>query len=405
MQAGIYLFHSATIPTPSSICRFAGLTRLARVIPGHQMGCFASSLVNTARFYDSWPPRAKVHDEAGPSPVKRRTFLPYIADEDSLTWCTDEHRSLTHLHASSSASYDEEKSRTKELGSLKCSHAVVSRAGEDLGVRKANQDSAVALQGFRAGESVFGVFDGHGPNGHHVSHFLKLRLPGVLSRNLSELADAREAVSQTFQELQAGLERASHCVELSGSTAVVALLQGRRLCVGWTGDSRAVLGRREPSGKCRAISLTHDHKPVNPPEAIRIRAAGGRIERLQTESGESVGPHRVWLGNVWLPGLAMSRAMGDTMARRAGVISEPEFCFVDLASDDETLILASDGVFEFMSDEEVVDIVCNGNTADAEEACSQLVSKAHHRWQVMEASDSSDDITAIVVTFKHCTEQ
>lgn len=35
----------------------------------------------------------------------------------------------------------------------------------------------------------------------------------------------------------------------------------------------------------------------------------------------------------------------------------------------------------------------------------QLVSKAHHRWQVMEASDSSDDITAIVVTFKHCTEQ
>ena len=65
MQAGIYIYHSATIPTPSSICRFAGLTRLARVIPGHQMGCFASSLVNTARFYDSWPPRAKVHDEAG----------------------------------------------------------------------------------------------------------------------------------------------------------------------------------------------------------------------------------------------------------------------------------------------------------------------------------------------------
>ena len=57
---------------------------------------------------------------------------------------------------------------------------------------------------------------------------------------------------------------------------------------------------------------------------------------------------------------------------RAGVISEPEFCFVDLASDDETLILASDGVFEFMSDEEVVDIVCNGNAANAEEACSQV---------------------------------
>lgn len=45
---------------------------------------------------------------------------------------------------------------------------------------------------------------------------------------------------------------------------------------------------------------------------------------------------------------------------------------MDLASDDETLILASDGVFEFMSDEEVVNVVCNGNAVDAEEACAQV---------------------------------
>ena len=50
--------------------------------------------------------------------------------------------------------------------------------------------------------------------------------------------------------------------------------------MGWTGDSRAVLGRREPSsGKCRAVSLTRDHKPINPAEKSRIMAAGGRIER------------------------------------------------------------------------------------------------------------------------------
>ena len=45
---------------------------------------------------------------------------------------------------------------------------------------------------------------------------------------------------------------------------------------------------------------------------------------------------------------------------------------MDLSSDDTTLILASDGVFEFMSDEEVVDLVCNGNAADADDACSQV---------------------------------
>ena len=47
----------------------------------------------------------------------------------------------------------------------------------------------------------------------------------------------------------------------------------------WTGDSRAVLGRREAGGKCRTVSLTHDHKPINPAEASRIKAVGGRIER------------------------------------------------------------------------------------------------------------------------------
>ena len=45
---------------------------------------------------------------------------------------------------------------------------------------------------------------------------------------------------------------------------------------------------------------------------------------------------------------------------------------MDLSSDDTTLILASDGVFEFMSDEEVVDLVCNGNAVDADDACSQV---------------------------------
>ena len=75
--------------------------------------------------------------------------------------------------------------------------------------------------------------------------------------------------------------------------------------MGWTGDSRAVLGRREPSGKCRAISLTHDHKPVNPPEAIRIRAAGGRIERHVSRASHSLRllgmtlTHWIACSNLW----------------------------------------------------------------------------------------------------------
>ena len=50
-------------------------------------------------------------------------------------------------------------------GSLHCSSAWLSRAGEDFGVRKINQDSALAVGSYSIGDALFGVFDGHGPQG------------------------------------------------------------------------------------------------------------------------------------------------------------------------------------------------------------------------------------------------
>lgn len=80
--------------------------------------------------------------------------------------------------------------------------------------------------------------------------------------------------------MQKGLERAAFSVEMSGTTAVVAHLEQRRLSVAWAGDSRAVLGRRAPSGGgCGAVALTRDHKPDVEGEAARIAARGGRVER------------------------------------------------------------------------------------------------------------------------------
>ena len=57
----------------------------------------------------------------------------------------------------------------QDSGRLQCKSALLTRAGEDLGVRKENQDSALALREYRTGdEALFGVFDGHGPNGETV---------------------------------------------------------------------------------------------------------------------------------------------------------------------------------------------------------------------------------------------
>jgi len=76
--------------------------------------------------------------------------------------------------------------------------------------------------------------------------------------------------------------------------------------------------------------------------------SGGRIDSFRDSVGNAVGPLRVWLKNEDVPGLAMTRAFGDDVASRVGVTCEPEILELDLEKDDKFLVLASDGVWEFL---------------------------------------------------------
>lgn len=143
----------------------------------------------------------------------------------------------------------------------------------------------------------------------------------------------------------------------------------------------------------RAVPLTRDHKPGNQEERARIAACGGRVERLVDQRGLPVGPDRVWLSGSWVPGLAMSRALGDAVAHSVGVSSEPETSVVELCPQDRFLILATDGVWEFIDPQGAVDIVVG--CRDAEEACRTLVDTAWSRW-LSEEEGVVDDITVVV---------
>ena len=57
---------------------------------------------------------------------------------------------------------------------------------------------------------------------------------------------------------------------------------------------------------------------------------------------------RVWLKTENLPGLAMSRSFGDSTAARVGVNAVPEVMMFELTVEDRVLVLASDGVWEFL---------------------------------------------------------
>ena len=74
-----------------------------------------------------------------------------------------------------------------------------------------------------------------------------------------------------------------------------------------------------------ATSLSVDHKPDRADEFQRIMQSDGRVDPFREENGEPVGPARVWLKTQNIPGLAMSRSIGDLVAGSVGVIPEPEF--------------------------------------------------------------------------------
>lgn len=158
------------------------------------------------------------------------------------------------------------------------------------------------------------------------------------------------------------------------------------------GDSRCILGRKDAStGKLKAVPVTDDHKPDRPDEQKRILAKGGRVFAVEYEDGTD-GPPRVWLGHMDIPGLAMARSLGDTVAHTAGVISEPEISVVELTPADKLVVWASDGLWEFLSNQEVLDLIAGID--DPKKAVDVLVAEANTRW--MKEEQVIDDTTVVV---------
>ena len=93
-----------------------------------------------------------------------------------------------------------------------------------------------------------------------------------------------------------------------------------------------------------------------------------------------------------VPGLAMARSLGDTVAHSAGVISEPEFHHQVLTPADKYLVIASDGLWEFMTDQEVLDIMAT--QAEPRRSVDLLIMDANGRW--MKEEQVIDDTTVIV---------
>ncbi len=132
-----------------------------------------------------------------------------------------------------------------------------------------------------------------------------------------------DVISKSVLKIESDLKKDSSIdTEFSGTTAVIALIVGNEITVANIGDSRVILGKKNASGYY-PDPISIDHKPDTPAEKARILKAGGRVFAVSYDDGID-GPARVWLGHMDIPGLAMSRSLGDSVAHSAGVSSEPE---------------------------------------------------------------------------------
>lgn len=281
-----------------------------------------------------------------------------------------------------------------------------------------------------------GVFDGHGPFGHMVAKRVRDSLPLRLSAhwevnlggedkeniisamgsmNSEETAslcaedespvsmdvEEKEKHPEIFSTLKESFLKAFKVMDkelrvhpnidcfCSGTTAVTLVKQGHDLVIGNVGDSRAILGTRDEEDALVAVQLTVDLKPNLPEEAERIRKCRGRVFALQDEPEVS----RVWLPNSDSPGLAMARAFGDFCLKDFGLISVPEISYRRLTEKDEFIVLATDGIWDVLSNKEVVDII---NAAPSRSSASRyLVETAVRAWRLKYPTSKIDDCAVV----------
>lgn len=248
--------------------------------------------------------------------------------------------------------------------------------------------------------SFFAVFDGHGRAAHRVSAFVAQTLARQFSIALAatthhhhdlaiEIA-LRKACARTAKLLTANQAMDVH---MTGTTASVAVVHGRKLVCANVGDSRIVLGTMRHA-LLTPLVLTTDHVPTEPAERQRIEAAGGRVE-CWSPAGCDTGPPRVWLKDRRIPGLSMSRAFGDSVLDGI-VTADPQITAHALSEHDRFAVIATDGVWAVMTNEDVIEFVGDRLSMSCQTVAEELVKHAATLW-FESGGESIDDISLILV--------
>ena len=337
---------------------------------------------------------------------------------------------------------------------------VICEAGEVVfGEKKTNQDNyfnSLINEDLR----FIGVCDGHGEYGHHVSNYLRNNLPKQLEKSIKKLFKKDESSISLLQKEMSGIynpninsksnidslakeenkkgyifekikkifeksfsktdknlsqycqslnekenleqdEESIFNVEYSGSTCVSLLFKEKdinKIYIANVGDSRAIVIKELENQNYSYFQLSRDHKPTEEDEAQRVLDYDGEIEKIEDDDGNWTGPLRVWVKGSDGPGLAMTRSFGDEIGASVGVVSVPEVGEYKMKEEDKAIIIASDGLWEYMSNEEVTNIVKKLiGQREPNIIVKELYRESIIKWRLKD--QGIDDITIICILF------
>lgn len=281
------------------------------------------------------------------------------------------------------------------------------------------EDASLMLpKGYLSGDwrdsALFGVFDGHG--GEQVARFVVRRLPQVLADIPGH--DAETALREAYLRLDEMLRQPAVAAELRemtlpgnepqesaetcGTTAVCCLIQDNEMTLSHVGDSRAVLCRQG-----QAVALTVDHKPELPEETHRIEAAGGFVQ----EGATAMGSGKEYRVNG---GLNLSRALGD-LRYKSDPKLKPSAQLVSAVPDtkrvqwqhdmDEFVLLASDGVWECVTNQQAVNFVRTrlpppGSRKGLQPVLAELLDMCCASTPAQRGGLGCDNLTVVLIRFE-----
>lgn len=264
-----------------------------------------------------------------------------------------------------------------------------------------NQDRCLLIESNQM--TLAALFDGHGENGHWASDRALRELPFRLLES-RDATNVENLIRDAFLATDASPDMQE--VNDGGTSAVIAWRIGTKVYLASTGDSTGLLVQYK-DGMSKVILEAVKHKPADPQERARIRAAGGTV--LVPEAMDATSRVIYTTSQGLEMALAMSRCIGDFDGKKPGyLIAEPSILMQDLGSNSEDsnsfffLVVASDGLVDEVPQDRLLTQLGEAlnNGMDLSKVVDQLLNEAARSWQVKMLGTYRDDMSIVVTKLK-----